>query len=418
MFASLFSRAISFVMTVVVARLLGRDIFGRFGIISGTIASFAVVGTLGMGVAATKLVAQNRTKDPERAGRSLATAVVAALAAGGFIALVLFLAAPWVASFVLEDASLTTALRLSAFALFFIAWSSAQSGGFSGIEAFSVSAKVGAVTASLSLIFSVIGVWRWGFVGAVAGIPVAGALQCAIQEVVLRRTLRREGIPYSYGRPLAEIRPVFAIGFPAMLSAGVHVPAAWLGSVILVRHAGYREMAIFTVAEQWFNLVLMLPVVLGTVLLPVMTNVFAASNEDASRSLLRRTFLANMGLSWLPLLAVAPFGYFVLRIYGPTYPASWLVFFVMVAVGCLVSTLSPVGHAITATGRMWLGTAMNFGWSVAYLSLAHLFVVVLAKGALGLAVARLLAYVLHGVWCMVYLRAVLRRGSNGLAIRL
>jgi O-antigen/teichoic acid export membrane protein len=214
------------------------------------------------------------------------------------------------------------------------------------------------------------------------------------------------------------MRTVFGVGFPAMLSAAVFVPASWLGSVILVRHAGYQEMAVFAVTDQWFNLVLMLPTMLGGVLLPVMTNVFSGSDPDASRSVLRRTFLANMGLSGIPLVAIAPFGFLILRIYGPTYPASWLVFTVMVSAACLVSLLSPAGHALTATGRLWLGSAMNLGWSIAYVSLAYVLVGIYGKGALGLACARLLAYGLHAVWTLVYLRGVLRQGSNGLAIRI
>jgi O-antigen/teichoic acid export membrane protein len=414
----MFVRAVSFAMTVVVARLLGSEIFGRFGIINGTVSTFAVVGTLGMGVASTKLVAQNRTQDPARAGRFMTTSIIGALITGGLAGLALFFSAPWVASFVLGDATLTMALRLSAFSLFFIAWSSAQSGGFGGVEAFAESARITIVVTAVSSVLSFVGVWRWGFIGAVAAMPAAGAIQCLVQEVMLRRVLARRGIPYSFRRPLAEARTVLAIGFPAMLSAGVYLPASWLGSVILVRYAGYKEMAVFTIGDQWFNFVLMLPMVIGSVLLPVMTNVFSSSDADASRSLMRRTFATNLVFSAIPLVAVAPFGFIVLRLYGPSYPAHWLVFALMVTAACVVSMLSPVGHALTATGRMWLGSAMNLGWSISYLSLAYLLVAVLAKGALGLAMARLLAYGLHAVWALVYLRAVLKHGSNGLAIRL
>ena len=203
-----------------------------------------------------------------------------------------------------------------------------------------------------------------------------------------------------------------------MLSAAVFVPATWLGSVLLVRHAGYQEMAVFTVCEQWFGFVLMLPVVLGGVLLPVMTNVFSVSDDAASRSLLKRTFLANLAASAIPLVAVAPWGFLVLRLYGPTYPSSWPVFAVMVAAGRLLSILSPVGHALTATGRMWLATAMNLAWSASYLSSGLPAGGRGRKGAMGLALARLFAYGLHAIWCLVYLRAVLRQGANGLSIRL
>lgn len=400
----------AFVLSVVVARLLGRDGLGRFGIISGTISAFTVVATMGMGVAATKLVAQHRSKDPARAGRALVSAVLAALVAGAVVAGILAFCAASVADRLLNDASLTAALRLAGIALFFSAWAAVQAGGLAGIEAFSSSAKVSAVGGLVIFFVSLVGIWFWGFIGAVAAVPIGVACQCLVQEVVLRRELGRAGIPYSYASPFAEARTTLAIGFPAMVSAGVSVPALWLGSVILVRHAGYEQMAVFTVADQWFNLVLMLPVVLGGVLLPVMTHVFSASEEAASQALLRRTFFANMALSAVPLVAVAPWGFLILRLYGPAYPASWMVFSLMVAAGCLSSALSPIAHALTATGRMWLGAGMNLGWSLAYLVLAYLFVAIGGRGALGLALARLLGYAAHAVWSLAYLRRALRGG--------
>jgi O-antigen/teichoic acid export membrane protein len=407
-----------FVMSVVVARLLGSESFGRFGIISGTLATFTVVATMGMGVAATKLVAQNRSKDPDCAGRSLVSALFASLIAGAVMALALAVSAPWLAANVLHDATLTTALRLSAVALFFTAWASAQAGGLGGIEAFSDAARVSMLGGFITFAFSLAGVWWWGFLGAIAALPVAGACQCLIQEVVLRRALAKAGVPYSYRNPFAEARMTLAVGVPAMLSSAVFVPATWLGSVILVRNAGYQHMAAFTIAEQWFNLVLMLPVVLGGVLLPVMTQVFSVSDHVASRSLLRKTLLLNAGLSALMMVAVAPFGFIILRLYGPTYPAWWPVFSVMVVAGCFLSAMAPIGHTLTATGRMWLGSAMNLGWSLAYLTGAYLLVSVAGKGALGLAWARLLAYGVHAIWSLLYLRSVMRHGSKGLAIKM
>jgi O-antigen/teichoic acid export membrane protein len=416
--ASVVSRVMAFVMSVVVVRALGDESFGRFGIVSGTLTTFSVIATLGMGVAATKLVAQNRISDPVRAGRSLASAVTAALAMGWILALGLALSAPWLAVHVLGDAGLTWALRLCAAALFFIAWSSAQAGGLAGIEAFPTSAKVSMLGGAVIFVFSVVGVSGWGFLGAVAAIPLGNAAQCLVQEVALRRAYRRASIPFTYARPLSEMRVVLAVGVPAMLSAAVYLPATWLGSVILVRHAGYQQMAVFAIADQWSNLVLMLPMVLGSVLLPVMTSVFSASDDEGSRSLLRRTFLGNLGISLVPLVAIAPFGFLILRIYGPSYAASWPVFSIMVSAACLFAALAPIGHALTATGRMWLGSAMNLGWAVVHLTLAYLLVARGGQGALGLALARLLAYGAHAVWSLAYLRWALRGGSGGLQIRI
>ncbi len=415
--ATFLTRAIAFVATIVVARVLGREAFGRFGIINATLLSFNVLGTLGMGVAATKLVAQNRRLAPELAGRALASTIATAVVTGGVVALGLALGAPWLAAHVLDDAGLTTALRLGACAVFFTSWSTAQTGGLSGLEDFASVARISVLSGLVSVAFTIAGALRFGFNGAVAALPIAAGLQCVFQEAALRRALKREGIPFGYRHARSELSRAFAVGIPATVSASLFMPTSWICSALLVNHGGYGEMAAFAATEQWFNLILMLPMVMGGVILPVLTNVFAANDAQASRRILRKTFLLNGVVSWLPLLVLAPLGPFLLRLYGTTYVEAWPTMVMMIAAACLASSLAPAGYALTATGELWWASLMNLGWAVAYLGGAYVFLVLLGKGAFGLATARLTAYGFHAVWSLLYLRAVLGRGANGLVIR-
>lgn len=416
--SNLASRVAGFVSTIAVARLLERTAFGQFGILSVTLNSFGIVATLGMGVAAAKLVAQNRTRDPAEISRVLSSATTVALLAGGGLTLVAFAASPWLASDVLNAPELAPELRIIAPGLLFVAWGSCQGAALAGLERFSVLARFGVVSALLTASLTVALTFLAGLRGAALAYPVGGCVQCIAMEIVMRRVLREEGIRISYRTPLARLRLVLALGVPAMLSAALFLPTSWACSTMLVNQAqGYREMAVVTASEQWFNLLLTLPVILGQVLLPVLSSIFSAGDADASRSALARTFWANAALSILPLFVLVPLSPYLIPLYGSDYGDRWPVLSLLLVAGSVAAVLSPAGHALTATGRMWLAFTMNLGWSVAYVTATYVLVVVMARGAFGLALARVIAYGFHACWSLAYLRSVLRRGGASLEIR-
>ena len=59
------SRALSVVSSILVARMLGKVGMGELGMIQSTVGIFSAFAGLGMGVTATKFVAENRTRDPQ-----------------------------------------------------------------------------------------------------------------------------------------------------------------------------------------------------------------------------------------------------------------------------------------------------------------------------------------------------------------
>src|SRR5262245_26613534 len=69
---ALLSRVLALVSAMLVARLLGKSIYGELGLIQSTIGMFGTLAAFGMGATATKYIAEFRNKDPQRAGRIIA----------------------------------------------------------------------------------------------------------------------------------------------------------------------------------------------------------------------------------------------------------------------------------------------------------------------------------------------------------
>jgi O-antigen/teichoic acid export membrane protein len=115
---TILARGLSVLASIVVARHLGNVGFGELGIIQSTILNISIFVSYGLGMTATKHVAEFRTSDPERAGRILALSGATAAIAGAVLAGGLALGAPWLAERTLAAPHLTGLLRVGALFLF------------------------------------------------------------------------------------------------------------------------------------------------------------------------------------------------------------------------------------------------------------------------------------------------------------
>src|SRR6476619_3959233 len=72
------ARGLTLAASVLAGRLLGPEGFGEIGMIQSTQGLFGVLAGAGLGLAATKFVAEHRSIDPTRAARCIALAIVIA----------------------------------------------------------------------------------------------------------------------------------------------------------------------------------------------------------------------------------------------------------------------------------------------------------------------------------------------------
>lgn len=69
--SSLFPIGLGFLSSIITARLLGKVGFGELGMIRSTIEMFVVYAGFGLGLTATKYVAELRDLNKERAGKMI-----------------------------------------------------------------------------------------------------------------------------------------------------------------------------------------------------------------------------------------------------------------------------------------------------------------------------------------------------------
>ncbi len=407
MAGTVISRGLMLVASILVAQILGKEVFGEYGIIRSTVMMLGVFAGLGLGLTATKHVAEFRTSDPARAGRIIALSGLVATGAGGLMTLALFTFAPWLSAHMLNAPHLSSLLQIGCLLLLLDTLNGVQTGVLAGFEAFRTIAIVNFAIGISAFPLIVGGACFGGLEGIIWGLVVSQAVNLILNYLAIRRECRKANISLRFSDFRQEYGILCGFSLPALL-AGVLVPTvAWLCNAMLVnRPNGYAEMGIFNASYQWFLLLLFLPSMIQRVLLPVMSERIAADDvEHVARLLTKliRTMALLMTPAVLMLVMASPY---IMGLYGDGFRDHWPVLAVTLATGFLFVLQAPVGSFIVASGRMWVAFLMNLGCMLTLLGLTFLLI---DWGAMGLASARLLAYVVHSIWVFGFVFMVIAK---------
>jgi O-antigen/teichoic acid export membrane protein len=403
----LISQALTLAASVIAARLLGKVQFGELGMIYSTLGMFGVLAGFGLGLTATKHIAEFRSSDPERAGRILGLSSVVAWVSSLSTALLIVSLAPWLSRTALSAPHLARTLRIGAILLLFNAVNGAQTGALSGFEAFREIAGLNLVRGAITFPLVVGGVMLANLNGAVAGFSIAAAAGCAVTAVAIRRKAAANSIRITYRRLRSELPVLWRFAIPAAFASSLVGPVMWCSSTFLIASRnGYAEMGVFSAANQWRNAVLFLPGLIGQVMLPVLSDLWGQSRYRDARKLLFSAIplcLLAAGPILLPMFLLHRQ---IMSMYGSSFASRGAVLLMTGSAAALIAVQSPVATLVAAASRMWVGAAMNAAWALVLLGSSWSFLRA-NWGADGLAAAYLVAYAAHSIWTFGFAAVIL-----------
>jgi O-antigen/teichoic acid export membrane protein len=297
--------------------------------------------------------------------------------------------------------------------LFLIALGSAQSGTLSGLEAFKRLAQINFWSGFVRLPVLVVGVWKWGLLGAIWALVIDQAVLLGLSYWGVRKEAARSGLLFTIKNLWSESGLIWRFSVPALLTGILYGPTHWVCNALLVNHRdGYAQMGQFNAANQWFWALLFLPGVLGQVALPMLCERLGQNNTFDTRRVMIMSVKINAMVT-IPLVVcgslVSPF---IMGLYGVEFREGWPTMVAVLLTGGLIAVQMPIAQTISAVGRMWVLSIMNLAWATCFVGLTWLLVG-WGWGALGLAVARLASHVLHTGWLFAYARTLLHDTNNG-----
>jgi O-antigen/teichoic acid export membrane protein len=395
--------------SVLVARMLGQHTFGELGLIQSTLAMFGTFAGFGLGLTATKHVAEFRKSDPARTGRIIRLSGMVAAVSGGLIAVAIVLLADRLAKTAFKAPGLASALRVGAIVTFFEALNVAQMGALSGFEAFKAIARINVGMGFLSVALLVTGSLIGGLQGALWALVLNAGCSWFAFHLTLRRVARHHGIPLGPGHHRSERAMLWRFSLPALMCGVMWAPATWICNALLVNQPdGYAQMGILAAAGQWLTVILFIPTVVSQVILPVYASQLGSNDRRAPMRLMVLAVKANLAVAVPLALMAACASETIMSFYGKSFSGGWPTLVAVLIGGCLTAVQAPIEGIIDASGQMWLKVGITAIRCIVFVSTTMALVYL---GAFGVAMSAVVSYIVH-VAIVLAIASRLLRGQD------
>jgi len=402
---SVVSQGLMLLASIVVARILGKTEYGELGMIRSTVNMFSVFAGFGLGLTATKYIAEFRTKDKIKTAKIIGLTTLFAGGMGGIIAIAILIAAPFLAEKTINAPHLVNEIRLGAVMLFFSAINGAQSGTLAGFEAFKTIAKVNLIAGTLAFPIQIGFTLLFGLPGSVIGFGLNFLILWILNFIAVRKEALKFGINIQFKNSWNEWPVLYKFSLPALLSGILVSPVMWACNAMLVNQPkGYDQMAIFDAANQWRSAILFIPAVLSQIVLPLLSG--SAYNQDQFNRILKLNVAINFIISLLMAIGITLFSGIIMKAYGVGFTEGKIVLIILAFSTVLISINNVIGQAIAGKGKMWVGFSFNAIWAILLLTLSSFLIK--RNGSIGLAYAYLLSYFAHSIFQITYIKRSLK----------
>ncbi|MBZ5601326.1 MAG: oligosaccharide flippase family protein [Acidobacteriia bacterium] len=331
---------------IISARVLGAAPFGEMAIVLSTTNLFTSLFTAGMGMTATRYVAEARDSEPERAGAIVGLSWATSMVVGAAAALLVILFAPVLSRQVLGKETLAVPLSLGAAAMFFAALNGSQVGTLSGFESFRHVATGNLVRGIGIVILVSAGAIFGGLNGALLGYALAGAAATIYYQLVVRRECEANGIRISYRFSGDELRVLSRFTLPVLITTFSFTPAQWWGNVLLATHSGYAEAGVFNAVLHWQLFILFFSTAVSNIGLPMLSNIRAERDPAKYKRCLALTFALTTAPAIVIAIPIAILAPWILHLYGREFVHGSTALIFISAASVLTALNIPVGHAI------------------------------------------------------------------------
>ncbi len=397
------AKIIVLVAGIFCAHILSQKQYGEFGMVRSTINLFVIFGTAGLGMTATKYIAEFKNTERARAGSIYCITNSFAFVAGLITTVLILILSNYLASVTLNAPHLVNSIRAGALLLFVTVLNGAQNGvllGFEDFKARAINTLLGSIAES---VFMLLGAYLYGVLGAVLGYGMGYLVLFFCNYIAIRCDLKKYGITKSYLRIMRnDLHLLYKFSIPAALASLLVGPSYWVVRTILVRSNGFSELAIYEAADYWNTIILFIPAAVSQIVLPILSSI---PNSDRNRfwRILKFNLFLNTGIAFLLLLIVSLLSPWLMASYGDGYRDHYFVLIILTFSTMFSVASSVVGSAIVSKGKMWIGFLFNSVWALLFILLSWLFIS-RGLGSISISYALFLSYLIHTIYQFVYLK--------------
>ncbi|OWY06102.1 hypothetical protein B6V75_08430 [Thioclava sp. F1Mire-8] len=386
-------RVLNLLAMILLARTLGLVQFGYFGLIQSTLGMLGVFAGNSIGSTATRFIAQLKRSDPIRTGRILG--LVWTLTAGLSLTIVIILVA-FAKEIALSlngstDQNLISAIMAGAALISTTSLRNIQTAILAGFERFKLIAILKLTEGMLILVAMPALGALYGVSGAIYGMAIASAFTLLLGTAATSREIEKAGAIIDWRGAKNEFKVLVSFSLPSLLASTMGTPIIWVSFIILSRQQhGITETALYNAAYQWHGPLIFVPMILSTVGMPTLVQLWTSENTKKYRKFLFILMGTAFIITAIPSSAIIFLREAIMASFGKDFidGGSTLI---LLSAAAPFHVASNIGMAaLQSMNRAWINLLTVCIWAAIFLSLSKFLVPSL--GALGLSTSFFSAY--------------------------
>ena len=392
---------------ILCARILGKVEYGEFGMIRSTISMFVALGTVGLGLTATKYISEYRECNKSRISSIFILTSVFSVITGILVTFIILLLAPYLAEKSLHAPYLINEIRFGAILLFFTVIDAVQTGILAGFEDFRSIAINTFISNVGEVILMLIAAYFYNVIGAIIGFGLGYVILFFLNINSIKKNIQRDRLQIEMKSiSMQDLGILYRFSIPATLSSLMVAPAFWFVRSLLVRQGGFSEMGLYEVADQGKIIILFIPSAISQIVLPILSNIVGKKDSDSFWNVLKYNIYLNVVVSFVLVMFVVLASNYILEFYGTEFSDNRPI--IILAFSTIFTSIScVVGLAISSKAKMWIGFFFNAFWACMLIMFSYIFLHN-DLGAVGLSLAVLCSYMIHALLQFMYLYFIVR----------
>lgn len=329
---------------VIIARMLGKDLYGEYGMVKTTMFNIAAFSTFGLSYTSTKFVSEFMQKDRRYIKDIVKKSLYITIVSSSILCLLLFVYAKPLSVFV-NAPELATPFQFLGIILICRAMATTSGAICSGFKDFKLVGINNIVSGLALLIFGFVLTYYGSVTGSLIALFVSQLTICTLNLYVVNKHVRA----VSKETVKSEIH-LFTYSLPVALQELSYMIATWGATLLITKYASLGEVGIWTAAQQWYSIVLFIPGLLHNVVLAYLSGSIDVKQHE---KLLKKMLLINFICAIIPLIIVMLLSNYIELMYGISFDGLSLVLntlLICTVFSCLSSVLQ---SDFISLGKNW-----------------------------------------------------------------
>lgn len=350
---------------IIIARLLGKELYGEYGVVKLTMFYVAMFACFGLGTTSTKYIANFVETNKTHVRSIMRDAMKITLVFSFSLAFLIFLFAPQLAVF-LEEEHLSLALRFMAVIIVFKALNTTQNGILAGLKEFK---RLG-INSILSGVFMLAIcfplTYKFELTGALVSLSLSQCFNFLINAVSIKK-IKGDYIDEKHN----YTKELFHFSIPIALQEGLVNVTNWCAVMLLTKMSSSGELGLYSASIQWNAIVTLLPTLLMNVILSYISGANDNDNQ-AHNSIFKKMLYANFISTIIPVAIFFILAGFICSFYGDTFiemPRVMRILLLVALFGCCGTVFKA---EYVANNKNWLYFSFRVIRDVVFLSISYM----------------------------------------------